>query len=94
MDAITLKEFATRYTAAWCSQDAPCVASFYAEKGLLKINSGRPAVGRAAAPVNQKILSQGLRYVPRFFAAAIVGENPSVCDLQIKPLSSYVEIAK
>lgn len=28
-------------------------------------------------------------YVPRFFAAAIIGENPQVFGLQMQPLSSY-----
>jgi len=48
MDATTLHEFATRYTAAWCSQDAASVAAFFAETGSLTINAGAPAVGRAA----------------------------------------------
>jgi hypothetical protein len=47
MDAARLKDFATRYTAAWCSQNAAQVASFFAESGSLKINDGKPAVGRA-----------------------------------------------
>jgi uncharacterized protein (TIGR02246 family) len=48
MNADTLKDFATRYTAAWCSHDAARVASFYTKSGSLKINEGDPAVGRAA----------------------------------------------
>jgi predicted ester cyclase len=48
MDSAKLKEFATRYTAAWCSQNAASVASYFDENGSLKINSGTPAVGRAA----------------------------------------------
>jgi len=48
MDAAKLREFATRYTAAWCSQNAASVASFFAENGSLKINAGNPSVGRAA----------------------------------------------
>jgi uncharacterized protein (TIGR02246 family) len=48
MDAAELKEFATRYTAAWCSQDAKSVAAFFAENGTLKINDGSPSVGRSA----------------------------------------------
>jgi hypothetical protein len=48
MDAATLREFATRYTAAWCSQHAARVAAFYAENGSLKINDGDPSVGRTA----------------------------------------------
>jgi uncharacterized protein (TIGR02246 family) len=46
MDITRLKEFATKYTAAWCSQNAASVAEFYAEDGWLKINNGIPSVGR------------------------------------------------
>ena len=48
MNASQLKDFATRYTTAWCSQNAVSVAAFYAESGSLQINNGAPAVGRAA----------------------------------------------
>lgn len=48
MNPAQLKDFATRYTAAWCSQDAASVAAFFAEQGSLKINDGAPSVGRAA----------------------------------------------
>lgn len=48
MDAAKLRDFATRYTAAWCSQDAASVASFFAEGASLQINDGDPSVGRAA----------------------------------------------
>lgn len=47
MDPAQLQDFATRYTAAWCSQDAASVAAFFAEDGSLTINAGTPAVGRA-----------------------------------------------
>ena len=40
--------FARNYTAAWCSQNAARVASFFAENGSLTINGGTPSVGRAA----------------------------------------------
>ena len=43
-----LVDFATRYTAAWCSHDAEKVATFYSESGSLAINDGAPAVGRRA----------------------------------------------
>ena len=42
-----LQNFATRYTAAWCSQNAPSVAAFFAPNGSLSVN-GAPAVGRRA----------------------------------------------
>jgi steroid delta-isomerase-like uncharacterized protein len=48
MELATLNEFATKYTTAWCSQDAARVASFFAEKGSLTINEGTPSVGRPA----------------------------------------------
>jgi uncharacterized protein (TIGR02246 family) len=43
-----LREFASRYTAAWCSQDPSRVASFFAPDGSLTVNDGEPAVGRPA----------------------------------------------
>ena len=51
MNAAQLNEFATRYTAAWCSQDAASVAFFYSENGSLKINAGDPSTGRDAITV-------------------------------------------
>ena len=48
MDVLELKAFSTRYTAAWCSQNAASVAAFFAENGSLQINSGAPSVGRTA----------------------------------------------
>jgi len=43
-----IRQLATKYTAAWCSQDAGSVAAFFAERGSLRINDGSPHVGRAA----------------------------------------------
>ena len=43
-----LREFAARYTTAWCSHDAAKVAAFYSPSGSLTINDGAPAVGREA----------------------------------------------
>jgi uncharacterized protein (TIGR02246 family) len=43
-----LRDFASRYTAAWCSQDPARVASFFAPDGSLSVNDGTPAIGRAA----------------------------------------------
>ena len=48
MDLATLRNFAERYTAAWCSQDATSVAAFYSPGGSLRVNGGVPAVGRVA----------------------------------------------
>jgi len=43
-----LREFAERYTAAWCSQEPASVAEFFSPTGSLTVNDGAPAVGRAA----------------------------------------------
>lgn len=43
-----LRDFAERYTAAWCRHDPADVASYYAESGSLSVNGGAPAVGREA----------------------------------------------
>jgi predicted ester cyclase len=48
MEPTKLKDFATKYTAAWCSQNAVSVASFFSPAGSLKINEGSPSVGRTA----------------------------------------------
>ena len=53
-----LRDFAARYTAAWCSQNPASVASFFAERGSLTINNGQPSIGRAAiAKVAQSFMT-------------------------------------
>lgn len=47
-DLAQLREFAKRYTAAWCSHDAASVAAYYAPDGSFTINDGVPSVGRTA----------------------------------------------
>ena len=47
-EVIMLHDFAARYAAAWCSQNAARVASFFAETGSLTINKGSPSIGRDA----------------------------------------------
>jgi hypothetical protein len=47
-DPDRLRDFARRYTEAWCSQDPARVAEHYAPEGSLTINGGTPSVGRAA----------------------------------------------
>jgi len=44
----SVRDFAERYTAAWCSHDAGRVATFYSPNGSLTINGGVPAQGRDA----------------------------------------------
>jgi uncharacterized protein (TIGR02246 family) len=46
--AARIRDFATRYTAAWCSQDPASVAAFFTQNGSLQVNDDAPAVGRAA----------------------------------------------
>lgn len=43
-----LRDFAQRYTAAWCSHDPASVAAFYSADGAITINGCAPAVGRTA----------------------------------------------
>jgi uncharacterized protein (TIGR02246 family) len=43
-----IRALADGYTAAWCSQNAASVASFYEENGSLSVNDDPPAVGRTA----------------------------------------------
>ncbi len=43
-----LRDFARRYTEAWCSQNPERVAENYANDGSLTINDGASSVGRAA----------------------------------------------
>ena len=48
MNQTKLADFATRYAAAWSSQNPASLASFYSENGSLTVNGGVPSVGRAA----------------------------------------------
>ena len=47
-DPAKLRDFAARYTAAWCSHDPTSVAAFYSPGASLTVNSDAPAVGRSA----------------------------------------------
>jgi hypothetical protein len=48
MNQAELNDFATRYAAAWSSQNPESLAAFYSEDGSLQVNAAAPAVGRAA----------------------------------------------
>ena len=48
MNTAKLEEFAAKYTAAWCSQNASSVAAFFGDDGSLTINEGGSSVGRTA----------------------------------------------
>jgi len=48
MNLESATDFATRYTAAWCSQNPASVAAYFAENGSLAVNEDAPAIGREA----------------------------------------------
>jgi hypothetical protein len=39
--------------------------------------------------LSKQLQSENFKYVPKFFAAAIIGENPKDFGLELKPLSTY-----
>ena len=47
------------------------------------------ALTAARTKLDKAFQDESVHYVPRFFAAAIIGENPQVFDLQMQPLSSF-----
>jgi hypothetical protein len=47
------------------------------------------ALSAARARLDQAFQNENVHYVPLFFAAAIIGENPQAFGLQLQPLSSY-----
>jgi nuclear transport factor 2 (NTF2) superfamily protein len=47
-DAAYWREFATRYTAAWCSNDPARVSECFSADGSLRVNDAAPAMGRSA----------------------------------------------
>jgi hypothetical protein len=48
LSLVELQDFATRYTAAWCSRNPAMVAAFFSEDASLRVNDDAPAVGRDA----------------------------------------------
>jgi len=70
LDLAQLRDFATRYTAAWCSQNPEAVAAFFSPNGSLKINHAAPSVGRSA-----------LTEAARGFMNAFPGLKASMNDL-------------
>ncbi len=48
MNHSQLIAFATRYAAAWSSQNPDTLAALYSENGSLSVNGGTPSVGRPA----------------------------------------------
>jgi len=56
--ASELNDFATRYAAAWSSQNPTRLASFYADHGSLIVNSKTPATGREAIAAKARAFMQ------------------------------------
>jgi uncharacterized protein (TIGR02246 family) len=73
MTAAQLKDFAERYTDAWCSQDPAGVAAFFAPDGSLRVNNDPPAQGREA-----------ITEVARGFMTAFPDLQVSMDDLQVQ----------
>lgn len=48
IDPARFRDFAVRYTEAWCSRNPESVAAFFSTDGSLKVNDDAPAVGRRA----------------------------------------------
>ncbi|MBC7894091.1 MAG: nuclear transport factor 2 family protein [Cytophagaceae bacterium] len=59
MNQAELTDFATRYAAAWSSQSPDRLAAFYADSGVLNVNAGAPAIGRAAVRGTVESFMQG-----------------------------------
>ena len=59
MSQSELTEFAVRYAAAWSGRNPEELASFYTEDGSLRVNSGDPAVGRAAIAATAREFMEG-----------------------------------
>ncbi|MDQ3820511.1 MAG: hypothetical protein M3362_22905, partial [Acidobacteriota bacterium] len=47
------------------------------------------ALTAARASLDKDFQRENVHYVPLFFAAAIIGENPQAFGLNLRPLSSY-----
>ena len=41
--------------------------------------------------LSSQFQKENIKYVPKFFAAAVVGENPQVFGVELQPLSSYTQ---
>lgn len=73
LDLPRLRDFATRYTAAWCSQNPATVASFFSPDGSLRVNDDPPALGRNA-----------ITQVAQSFMAAFPDLSVTMDDLLIR----------
>jgi hypothetical protein len=74
-DPATLRDFATRYTAAWCSQKPSSVAAFYSPDGSLTVNGGTPAVGREAITAEAQGFMRGFPDLQVIFDNLLIKGN-------------------
>ena len=74
-DPEQLREFARRYTEAWCSMDPASVAAHYAPEGSLAINGGAPAVGRDAITEVARSFYAALPDMQVYFDDLVVDED-------------------
>lgn len=72
MTAEQLRDFATRYAAAWSSQNAASVAAFFGPGAALKINDTPPAIGRAA------ITSAAQGFMTAFPDMVVASDEPTI----------------
>jgi hypothetical protein len=75
-DASFLQEFASRYTAAWCSQNPANVAAFFAANGSLRVNTDPPAVGRAAIAEIARTFMTAFPDLQVMMDALVAGDTP------------------
>jgi len=59
MSQSELTDFATRYAAAWSSQNPDSLANFYADTGSLQVNASPPSVGRIAVRASVQSFMSG-----------------------------------
>ena len=75
MDAGEARDFADRYTAAWCSDDPAQVARHYAPDGSLTINDGTPSVGHDEITASAKAFMDAFPDLTVLFDDLREGQN-------------------
>lgn len=75
MNAEEARDFAEKYTAAWCSGDPAEVARHYAPEGSLTINDGTPSVGHNDITAAAKAFMDAFPDLTVLFDALKAGSN-------------------
>ncbi len=68
-------EFGQNYTAAWNSKQPEKMVSFYAEDGTLRVNNGKPAVGREQIAETAQSYMDAFPDIELTMDSLTVGEN-------------------